>query len=504
MNQIHVSIYGLSEPSRRCAARELWAEVAGSVVEEFDRCYCYREEWGYRIVVLEAPSLSPDKAIARYRTIEGSIRRHHGKTTLLDLSVGNLFCEAKPELTRRLHVVNDLKYSVWARHAGRVPLSEQVRLVERFVEHVMDAGWMLVRPELTPFTVHAPIVRNGRGECSLPVRGFARLARHPAMDVPSDTKMVVVDTRASVAQRAASFLEQAVSRCFSGSFLNRSPVACSATLDSSAINLVLLDDQEDLGGNQRLKDLLRQAEADGSRFKLARASSLSKPYPAQNIAYDLFQIAGGRPWEPASAQPAFCSVDAGHSTELGKSRWVKVETDINQRIFDIKAMLTPLAEHIPSNCINALWPLQVDTIVCRDGRLSQERDTLESRAASENRSLIEAKKSPKATMWRVDGEKVLPAEFGDAVLDEHGDVLLQTVPQNVDDYIRPVRLTTRSGRAEEMTSAFLHQHAMPGLSLFHMSRLPGTLYLADLISKMTFEGWPKAIGRGFRLESLVP
>lgn len=503
MTEVKASIYGLVEPSCRAPARELWSKIARDVVEEFNDYYLYREEWGYRILTREAPSLSPDKALVRYRTIEVSIRRQLGKPTLLDLSIGNMFCETQSELAQRLHVVNDPKYAVWARHAGQVPLLEHVRLIEKFVEHVMDAGWMLEQPELAPFRVAPPKVRNGRSENWLPTKGFAQLARYPIVDVAADTGFVVVGI-GSAARRAAASLEQAFSRCFPGSSLRGAAVSCSEKVVPSAVSLILLDDREDLAQNYDLRDILRKAEADGCRFKLAKAGSLSKPYPTQNIAYDLFQIAGGRPWEPAASQPAFCSMDAGHSAAQGKSRWVKVESDIYQRIFDIKTMLTPLAEHVPEKCVNALWPLQERAIACRDGRLSQERGSLEGRAASEGRSLIEAKKSPKAILWRADGDKILPAEFGDAVLDEHGDVLLQTVSQNVGDYIHPVRLTTRCGSAEEMAIAFLHQHAIPGLSLFHMSRLPGTLYLADLISKMTSDGWPKVVGRGFQLASLVP
>lgn len=503
MTRLRASSYGFVEPSRRVSARELWSEVARNVVDEFNDDYLYREDWGYRILICQGPSLSPDKVLARYRTMEASIRRKPGKPTLLDLSVGNMFCKAQSKPHQRLHVVNDPKYALWARQAGHVPLLEHVRLIEQFVEHVMDAGWMLEQPKVTPFRVAPPKVRNGRSESLLPTKGFSQLARHPIVDVAVDTEFVVVGM-GSRARQAAASLEQAFSRCFPGSALKDAAVSYRERVVPSAISLVLLDDREDLAQNQGVRQVLRNAESEGCRFKIAKAGSLSKPYPTQNIAYDLFMIAGGRPWESAVSQPAFCSMDAGHSVEQGKSRWVKVESDTNQRIFDIKAMLTPLAEHVPKDCLSALWPLQEKAIACRDGRFSQERGSLEQRAARENRSLIEAKKSPKAILWRTDGEKILPAEFGDALLDEHEDVLLQTVPQNVSDYIHPVRLSTRGGDAEEMATAFLHQHAMPGLSLFHMSRLPGTLYLADLISKLTSDGWPKVIGRGFNLPSIVP
>lgn len=368
----------------------------------------------------------------------------------------------------------------------------------------MDAGWMLEKPETTQLRFAPPDVRNGKGEYSLPTKGFGQLARFPVLDVSPDTKFVVVDSRKSVARHGAYSLEQAFSRCFPGSRIKGASVSYSDRMAASGVNLFVLDDGDDLNQNERLREIFRMAEACGCRFKIAKASSLSKPYPMQNIAYDLFQIAGGRPWEPVSVQPAFCSLDAGHSVELRKSRWVKVESDRQQSILEVRAIFTPLAEHVPRSCIDALWPLQKDAIACRDGRMSQERGSMEMRARAERRALIEVKKAPKAILWRLDGDEVRPAEFGDAVLDEHGDILLQTVSQDVRDYAHPVRLSGSGNRVEEMAVAFLHQHAIPGLSLFHMSRLPGTLYLADLISKMTSDGWPKAIGRGYRLPSLVP
>lgn len=504
MTEFCASIFGLTEPGRRIPAKELWAEIAHDVAGEFNDRYSYREDWNYSIVVRDAASISPDKTLARYRTIDAGIRRQPGRPTLLDLSVGNFFCKAQAELGERLHVVNDPRFSKWARQAGQVPLHEHVRLVELFVEHVMDAGWMLEKSEITQFRVRPPMVRNGRGESLLPTKGFVQLARYPCVDVPSDTAFVVVDPSSSVARQTAHSLVQAFQGCFPGSLVRDTIVSCSRRMVPSAINLVLLGEHDDLRELHEMRDMLRQAEAEGWRFKLAKAASLSKPYPTQNIAYDLFQIAGGRPWVPAFPQPPFSSMDAGHSVEVRKSRWVKVESDSQLRIQDVKAVQTPLAEHVPVECIDAMWPSQREAIVCRDGRFSQERGLMEARALSEERILIEAKKSPKAIMWRLNGTDTRPAEFGDAVMDEHGEVLLQTMPQDERDYVHPLRLLINGGRAEEMTTAFLHQHAMPGLSLFRMSRLPGTLYLADLISKLTSDGWPKAIGRGLQLPSLVP
>ena len=129
---------------------------------------------------------------------------------------------------------------------------------------------------------------------------------------------------------------------------------------------------------------------------------------------------------------------------------------------------------------------------------------METLAASEARATLEVKKSPNAILWRESEAGLAPAVFGDAMIDNHGDILLQTVSQNVKDYVHPIRLTTPAEDAIGLATAFLHQQVMPQLSLFNRSRLPGALYFGDLVSKRTGDGWPKAIGRGFHIPEIVP
>jgi len=76
--------------------------------------------------------------------------------------------------------------------------------------------------------------------------------------------------------------------------------------------------------------------------------------------------------------------------------------------------------------------------------------------------------------------------------------------QNINDDIRPLRLRVHSEEALEVATQF-HQHQpMPRLSLFNSSRLPGTLYYVDLISKLNTSGWPKVAGRGLNLGEIIP
>ena len=466
--------------------------------------YTFVEKWGYRICLKSEASPSPDRKMVRYRTIEAAIRRRVGKPTLLDLCAGNLFSLAGTMPPDPMQIVNDPQYARWARHAGAISLSEHVRLIGLFVEDLLDAGWLLQHSPLNPIKISPPAVRNGRGVISLPVGRLQSVVQEPAQTTAGGLGFCVVYPESATAARAGERLTRAFAETFGRSAGRMPPVQNGRQLSGSMVNLLLLDDQSDLNNMPELRNELRVAEAAGSRFKLAKLSSLRSPYPARNIAYDMFVIAGGKPWVPAGPQPEFCSMDAGHDRERRISRWVKIESDAQQSLTQVAFHDTELAEHVPRTLVDTLWPAAQSGIICRDGKLAQEKAAMEARAAREGKSLMESKKSPKAILWKETDGRIQSADFGDGVFDDHGELLLQTVPQKADDYIHPVRLTMNGGDAIELATAYLHQHAIPGLSLFHMSRLPGTLYFADLVSKLSSDGWPKAIGRGFQIPGVIP
>lgn len=504
MHELKASIFVLPEPSRRQPASDLWAAMAHDLQAEQPERYAASVDWRYRVCMSDERIVSPDKAVLRYRTIEAAIRRSQGRPTLLDLSVGNLFSAANSSKPSPIHIVHDPRYAQWARRAAQVALVEHVRLIKRFIEDLLDAGWAVQPACLSPMQLAPPQVRNGERTCPLPTEKFYQLVKRPAVWPTGGVDFVVVTAGGGSAARAVAELTRAFEALF-GVGTRWSPKISSAREPAvGATNLVLLGEDLDLTTRPEVRDMLRTAEAAGARFKLAIPSSLASAYPAQNIVYDMFLIAGGRPWVPVERQPPFCSVDAGHHKEDGRSRWTRVETNADQLITSVKCVDTPLAEHIPPAVLSQLWPSDPQALLCRDGKLSQERAATESRANVEKRSLIEAKKSPRAVLWHETETGLTPAKFGDALVDEHGDILLQTVRQDPADYIHPMRLTCQGIDLAEAATVFLHQQAVPPLSLFRQSRLPGALYFADLVSKRTADGWPKAIGRGFNVPQIVP
>lgn len=471
--------------------------------EQPDR-YAANIDWRYRICMIDELAVSPDKTVLRYRTMEAAIRRRQGYPTLLDLSVGNLFSTATSSRPSPIHIVHDPRYAQWARRASQVTLADHVRLTKRFIEDLLDAGWGLEPARLSPMQIAPPQVRNGERTCSLPTERFHQLVKRPAVWPERSMDIVIVAAGGGSAGRAASEVRRAFEDLFGGRARWSPKISEAQAPEAGAVNLVLLNGQMDLAARPDVRDMLRAAESAGTRFKLATPGSVGSAYPAQNIVYDMFLIAGGRPWVPVEQQQPFCSVDAGHQKDEARSRWTKVETNSEQLIASVTVIDTPLAEHMPPGVLSQLWPSDPSALLCRDGKLSQERAATEARAGAERRTLVEAKKSPRALLWRETEAGLSPARFGDALVDDHGDILLQTVKQDPADYIHPMRLTCQGADLLEAATVFLHQQAVPPLSLFRQSRLPGALYFADLVSKLTADGWPKAIGRGFGVPQVVP
>ena len=57
---------------------------------------------------------------------------------------------------------------------------------------------------------------------------------------------------------------------------------------------------------------------------------------------------------------------------------------------------------------------------------------------------------------------------------------------------------------EIVVSDVLALARVPTLALYHPSRLPAPIYCADIVSTLSADGWPKAIGRGFRVPHIIP
>lgn len=493
------SIYRLPEPSRSGSAIDLWSLIAQDVEAEFSDRYWWEQGKRFRICIKDQIAVSPDRKLLRYRTIEASIRRKRGCPTLLDLAVGNLFSWANSPSPYPVDVAHQSAYATWVRHASQVPLLEHVQLSQRFLGDILDAGWLVEAAPLKHQKLLAPIVQSATVQFEINGQKITPFLRRP-WKLPGADHVAIV-SRHSIYSDIRTKIGLAIKDLFGGSWNPAISLVSSPIQDG--VNLFVLEDDDDLDQDTNFRDVLRALETEGCRFKLSRRTSLNSAFAVKNIVFDLFNMAGGRPWgNPTSISP-FCSFDAGHLASKQQSRWVRVEAGADLTLHAL-VMDTVLAEHMPENVLNEMWATDPRSVLCRDGRLSKERVTFERRAQLNGQSVLEVKKSPIGMIWAEEGTVVAPVQFGEAVIDEHGDLLVQTAPQNQEDSLHPVRVSASLGNVCVLATQLLHQHAVPAASIYHMSRLPGSLYYADLISKLTDRGWTKAIGRGFGIPNIIP
>lgn len=317
--------------------------------------------------------------------------------------------------------------------------------------------------------------------------------------------VIQLEGREGVA-KAKSALRDAWQRLArSGAALNVREVGDPCEREGFAV-LVLIPDRVDLSARPDLLDRLRDWETAGCHFKLMRTTSLHNKFSVQNICFDLAGIAGAMHWHAARDVRPAVAFDAGHDTGARRSRWACAEVDGQLQVRNLRAVDSGLAEHIPDPVAEQFWPQQSDAMVLRDGRLARERVTFMRRAKDDGRWLLEVKKRPHAVLFRrsLRSNQLQAAKYGDALVDPHGDVLLQTISQGSGDCVHPVRVSTDGVDRGEQLQALFDQTAVRTLSMFRPARLPGGIYWADSVSKLDKTGWSQVIGRGWSLATLVP
>lgn len=503
---IFASIYEFPEPSIKYSSRDLWVKICSDLSSRFPDTYKPDKGRHFKVTLKNEMMVSRSKTLARLRVIHVSIRRAPGKPSLLDISVRNEFSSVSSQYCDPISDIS-AKYPEevrWINSAQKIPLADHLRLIESFLLNSHTVGWDFTPAKLEVFTLPAAKIRNGRSEFIYGEVSRAKLIKNPYQDLPANVNFVVGSSDFEQARIVADRLQTSVADLLGPSSCQVPTVFARQRLSQRDVNLWLLDDNCDLAELPELRANMRYAEERGIKFKLCKFGSTGNRAALANISYDMCLIAGLIPYVPITETPNICAVDAGHSSKKKMSRWVYVESDNKQVISKVKVFDTERAENLPDRLFDCVWPKQEGAIFCRDGRFSRERPYFESRAKIEKKELIECKKSPASIIWRSAGEGTFASLAGDCVVDPHGEFLLQTINQNINDYIRPLRLRVHSEEALEVATQFYQHQAMPGLSLFNSSRLPGTLYYADLISKLNTSGWPKVVGRGLNLGEIIP
>ena len=498
---LSASVHEVDWPCGGASALDQWHEVAARLAGTFPDRYVAGADVRWRLPLRDAVARSPDAALVRYRTIDVALRRSPGRPALLDVEVGNLFSLASKRVPVAQATATHPAQARWVHAASCVALDEQARCISRFIDDLKLLGINAEPAACRTVRIDLPRVVDASGEQVMRFEGRRAAYRKPAVPLPADAGFAVVASTPTNAHATADIVCTMLRELLGRAVGHVSRVRRA---QAAAVNLVLLDPSVDLATDVAMRDVLRDWEARGIRFKLARSDAMRDRFAALNIVAELVHMAGARPWLTAQPQCSAVSLDAGHDHDSDRSRWVSVESDAGLGITAVRALDTARAEHLPPAVLDELWPSGDHQVLFRDGRLSQERERVIRRAAAACCAVLEIKKSPRALLWRNTRRGPLPAATAEAVIDPHDEWLVQTAPSSARDPVRPVRLRMHGGDPCELAARFIAQHAMPGPSLFHTARLPGAPGLADRISKLTAIGWTRAIGRGYRLSQLVP
>lgn len=395
----------------------------------------------------------------------------------------------------------------WLRNASDISLTAHLHAVSTWFRAAESAGWKPKRLPLEELKPTDSCIESGQGRQRLeePFRSIV-LSKTPVRSPPC-IDLTMIGRNKDL--RAASAVKVAFRRWWPSLpvSIRYADIDQRPFIDPPGLSLLVIPEDENIHHSPWV-DWLRVSEAAGNLFRIVREPSLRSSDACTNLTFDLFMLAGGIPWTAAVDQEdeVVLGLDAGHDRDQRWSRWVAARMEVGDNKTSCKLVRTQLAEHIPTTAIARLLPSDwaaSGLTVFRDGRFHSEN----RRDISPEGMTVEVVKHPRAVLYRHLNGHLRPARFGDGLIYPDGRVLLQT-SSNRDvssSWKMPIRISVeyreQIERAVYLTVLLCRQ---PALGVYQQPRLPSPVYWADLISKTTSEGWPKVVGRGLVLESIIP
>lgn len=395
----------------------------------------------------------------------------------------------------------------WVRSVSDIPLTAHIHAVSTWFRAAEGAGWKPKRIALEEFERPDLGIQSGQGRQRIaePFKSII-LARTPIRK-PKRIDLTLVGRKKN--PRSSSAIETAFRKWWPSLpvSIRHLGIQQAPAIAPPGLSLLIIPDDEDIHDPPWI-DWLRINEAAGNLFRIVREQSLHSSDACTNLTFDLFMLAGGIPWTAAVEREdeAVLGLDAGHNRDQRWSRWVCARVNVSDNATSCNIVKTELAEHIPGTAIERLVPHDPaarSMTVFRDGRFHSE----DKRDIAPEGMTVSVVKHPRAVLYRQLNGHLRPAQFGDALLYPDGRALLQTSSNKgtASQWKMPIRISTERRdqieRAVALTSLLCRQ---PALGVWQQPRLPSPIYWADLISKTTSEGWPKVVGRGLGLESLIP
>ncbi|SEA22656.1 hypothetical protein [Marinobacterium iners] len=441
-----------------------------------------------------------------FPTIKAHFMRHDRKV-YVEMSLRGCFC--LDNQTVKSIASSDLPDNLqgWVRSVSGNSIADHVEAVRDFVTRCNLAGLELEEANLKS-GIARPVFATGAGDITTDeLSALTALGSPWRAAVP---KALVVHTcDPDRAHRFLGNLRDTQRQIFGSSlFIDGISVAGfqKESFQNDCLHILLVPGLSDFVKDVSWQRLLYRLERSRVIFKVVRASNALDRFVVRNLLFDLYVKAGGIPWiAKFNDQRLVCALDAGHSADLGLSRWVGCrysKKDQRQRIYFQDC---GLAEQVPEAIAAKLLVklTSENSLVLRDGRMHKSDTQFSSRAGLD---VIAINKRPTAVIYEEDNGRVAVASTGAYLEYPDGAVLLQSaVGSSSKDYIRPIHLSSRTvSLSSEVISDLQALVELPSLSSMHPIRLPLPVYWADLASKLNSSDWVRVLGNGWKLEGLVP
>lgn len=492
---VNATVFSLEEVEVGRPNRDIAIEMAEALAGEYPERYALGVSHGELVAIKDARACYPkDPGVCRYRTIDYNIVRL-ANGAAIELCVSNQFVGLKNESES-----GDL--AAWKKRISDVPWKEHVERVRQLVLDLEEAGWILPVMDLESYQARQVRMVNRAGSVFYDGRGFSKIVKEPLV-IPDGIDLVVADSAGEMSQGMIEGLIDALNRLFNdkqGKAVTVSRKNDLERLSADQVGLIVLPSEWVPSPRDPLYAFLQQLESTKAKFQLSLAKSLHNRFSLQNIAFSLFELAGGLGWTTETHRArTIISLDAGHARVASLSRWCATRYESKSSKVDVAFYDSERKENLTEAVferIAAKWSGK-GYEVWRDGRWHKD-DVSWIQPKFPASQCYEVIKNPRSVLYRGSIESPAVPHLGDCVRYENGHYLVQTIEvDGAKGYQRPLRV--RGDIDGEQLDDIVSLCKRPAKSIYHSSRLPIPLYWADRASKLTVDGWLKAIGQGWGL-----
>lgn len=403
------------------------------------------------------------------------------------------------------NLVHDRK---WIKKVADIPLVEHIQAFQTVVKDLSALGYRVGRVDEQPCDITLPKIHNGAGELPYSPNLIPKIIDQKWLKAPTVVEVGIASRSSALASALAKNLQLATAKITNG----QCRMVCKTIRpgETHPLNIFTIPSTLDLAVSPAWRNRMIKHESSGLRFNLVNEGTFenARPFAYRNLCLDLLIQGGAQPWIPMSLPGLSVGMDAGHSHTENRSRWISTlihKDNALNPVINIEE--TERAEHIPADTLSRWWPSFAgrDVLVIRDGKVASEFEQIKRYASASGQTVVEIPKRPCIVLFRGPVDQPRPAMYGDALVHPRSGVLIQSNAMKEPEYGPPIWVRSVLGNIalKEAAQSILNLTAIPG-QLYNPPRLPAPLYWADAVSKLTSKDWTSVIGRGFRVQSIIP